>query len=212
MAFLRLPLILRLRQTLSPLNRHSIGSVSCFSSGSGSIEINISDEESRRRLHNRLLYRSRQRGFLELDLILGKWVEENIRSLDEAKIRSLVDVLNLVIRSLVLYWTFYDIIELIFILLPSKIKTCRGDCGWFPIVGMALIAIPWIYWILTCLYRTIMPFYKSPLTENGGFSGGVAVWYCGLRKFGLGAEPGQPWVRGWDDKRGLEGGPKHGNQ
>ncbi|XP_028547422.1 succinate dehydrogenase assembly factor 2, mitochondrial-like, partial [Dendrobium catenatum] len=26
------------------------------------------------------------------------------------------------------------------------------------------------------------------------------------------AEPGQPWVRGWDDKRGMEGGPKHGNQ
>ncbi|PKU79563.1 hypothetical protein MA16_Dca000909 [Dendrobium catenatum] len=108
-------------KSLCLIHRHSIGSVSCFSSGSGSIEINISDEESRRRLHNRLLYRSRQRGFLELDLILGKWVEENIRSLDEAKIRSLVDVLNL-------------------------------------------------------------------------------------------AEPGQPWVRGWDDKRGLEGGPKHGNQ
>ena len=26
------------------------------------------------------------------------------------------------------------------------------------------------------------------------------------------ANPGQPWVRGWDDKRGLESGPKYGNQ
>ena len=25
------------------------------------------------------------------------------------------------------------------------------------------------------------------------------------------ANPGQPWVRGWDDKRGLDG-PKIGNQ
>ncbi|KAI0494398.1 hypothetical protein KFK09_024532 [Dendrobium nobile] len=39
------------------------------------------------------------------------------------------------------------------------------ETGWFPIVGMALIAIPWIFWILTCLYRTIMPWYKSPPTE-----------------------------------------------
>lgn len=59
------------------------------------MEINMSDEESTRRLHNRLLYRSRQRGFLELDLVLGKWVEANIRTMDESKIRSLVDVLDL---------------------------------------------------------------------------------------------------------------------
>lgn len=32
-----------------------------------------------------------------MDLILGKWVEENLRSLDEANIRSLVDVLDQVI-------------------------------------------------------------------------------------------------------------------
>ncbi|KAH0450472.1 hypothetical protein IEQ34_021164 [Dendrobium chrysotoxum] len=171
MAFLRLPLILRLRRTLSPnslssLNRHSIGSVSCFSSGSGSIEINISDEESRRRLHNRLLYRSRQRGFLELDLILGKWVEENIRSLDEAKIRSLVDVLDLENPDL---WKWLSGQEPP----PDAINS-----------------------------NTVFSSIQSKVLENLNNYAAPATR----------AEPGQPWVRGWDDKRGLEGGPKHGNQ
>jgi hypothetical protein len=42
------------------------------------------------------MYRSKQRGFLELDLVLGTWVEQHIRSMDEANIRSLLQVLDLV--------------------------------------------------------------------------------------------------------------------
>jgi hypothetical protein len=42
------------------------------------------------------VYRSKQRGFLELDLVLGTWVEQHIRSMDEANIRSLLQVLDLV--------------------------------------------------------------------------------------------------------------------
>nr|XP_016443851.1 PREDICTED: succinate dehydrogenase assembly factor 2, mitochondrial-like isoform X1 [Nicotiana tabacum] len=57
--------------------------------------IDLSNEESKRRLFNRLIYRSKQRGYLELDLVLGKWVEEHIQSMDENGIKSLVHVLDL---------------------------------------------------------------------------------------------------------------------
>lgn len=42
----------------------------------------------------RILYRSRQRGYLELDLLLGKWTEENITNLDEKRLQELVDLLE----------------------------------------------------------------------------------------------------------------------
>ncbi|KAJ4837606.1 hypothetical protein Tsubulata_039295 [Turnera subulata] len=56
-----------------------------------SLDIDLSTEESKRRLCNR----SKQRGFLELDLVLGKWVEENIFKMNENEIKSLIHVLNL---------------------------------------------------------------------------------------------------------------------
>ncbi|KAJ0973527.1 hypothetical protein J5N97_021486 [Dioscorea zingiberensis] len=73
------------------LLRSHAGSVSRVYSNDASIDVDLSSEEARRRLHNR----SRQRGFLELDLVLGNWVEEHIRSMDELRIRALVDVLDL---------------------------------------------------------------------------------------------------------------------
>ncbi|QCD84943.1 succinate dehydrogenase assembly factor 2, mitochondrial-like [Vigna unguiculata] len=74
---------------------HSFTSHAGNDSHSQSLNIDLSNEESKRRLFNRLLYRSKQRGFLELDLVLGKWVEDNIHSLDENRIRALVHVLDL---------------------------------------------------------------------------------------------------------------------
>ncbi|XP_071722513.1 succinate dehydrogenase assembly factor 2, mitochondrial-like isoform X1 [Rutidosis leptorrhynchoides] len=70
-----------------------------FSSNSESLQIDLSNEESKRRLLNRLMYRSKQRGYLELDLVLGTWVEEHIQSMDENGIKSLLQVLDLVISS-----------------------------------------------------------------------------------------------------------------
>ncbi|XP_018845872.2 succinate dehydrogenase assembly factor 2, mitochondrial isoform X2 [Juglans regia] len=64
-----------------------------------SSDIDLSNEESKRRLFNSLLYRSKQRGFLELDLVLGQWVEEHIHSMDEKGIKALVHVLDLVFTA-----------------------------------------------------------------------------------------------------------------
>ncbi|KAF7112107.1 hypothetical protein CFC21_112042 [Triticum aestivum] len=41
------------------------------------------------------MYRSKQRGFLELDLVLGTWAEQHVRSMDEANVRSLLQILDL---------------------------------------------------------------------------------------------------------------------
>lgn len=76
--------------------RPILGSLPCFYSSNQALNIDLSNEESKRRLFNRLLYRSRQRGFLELDLILGRWVEDHIHSMDENGIKALVHVLDLV--------------------------------------------------------------------------------------------------------------------
>ena len=85
----------------------------------------------------RLLYRSRQRGFLELDLILGSWVEENIRSLDELRIRALMDVLDLV--NLMTFCSFFIALEFYFASgswrLDLKFNSTIASCGLNAIVS-----------------------------------------------------------------------------
>lgn len=46
-------------------------------------------------------------------------------------------------------------------------QPATNETGWLPVAGMALIAIPWIFWILTCLYRIVIPCYKpQPAAES----------------------------------------------
>lgn len=122
-------------------------------------------DENKRRFLNRLLYRSKQRGLLELDLVLGNWVEENIQSLDETHIKALVEVLDLENPDL---WKWLSAQE------PAPEAVTKNP-------------------VFSALHEKVLKklnAHASPETR---------------------AAPGQPWVRGWDDKRGL-GGPLAGNQ
>nr|CAD1824348.1 unnamed protein product [Ananas comosus var. bracteatus] len=167
-ALLRLPRTLTLNPARAPqsLPRFHLGSISRFSSNGGSLDVDLSNEESKRRLFNRLLYRSRQRGFLELDLVLGNYVEENIHSMDKLRIRALVDVLDLENPDLWKWLTGQEE--------PPEPVTCNP--------------------IFTAIRSKIMENlnkHAAPETRSS---------------------PGQPWVRGWDDKSRPYGGPKYGNQ
>ncbi|KAB5525237.1 hypothetical protein DKX38_022986 [Salix brachista] len=101
-----------------------------------SLDIDLSNEESKRRICNRLLYRSRQRGILELDLVLGKWVEEHIYSLDENGVKALIDVLDLACaepKDLQQKYLIYALLIQLKIL-ASGDKFYNKSCGKIPTV------------------------------------------------------------------------------
>ncbi|CAO2149106.1 unnamed protein product [Urochloa humidicola] len=79
----------------APSVRRLLSTFTTSQQNAATTTVDLSSDESRRRLHNRLVYRSKQRGFLELDLVLGTWVEQNVHSMDEANIRALLQVLDL---------------------------------------------------------------------------------------------------------------------
>lgn len=43
---------------------------------------------------NRLLYRAKQRGFLEMDLLVGLWAEKNVPKMDAAQLKAMEEVLD----------------------------------------------------------------------------------------------------------------------
>ena len=70
---------LRARQSTHASTRPS--SLAPFSSATDAPSSPSTDDRLRRDL-NRLLYRARQRGVLELDIIVGRWADENVGTLD----------------------------------------------------------------------------------------------------------------------------------
>ena len=45
-------------------------------------------------LRKRLIYRSKQRGWLEVDLLMGRWAEENVRSLSASELGQYEAIIN----------------------------------------------------------------------------------------------------------------------
>ena len=56
-------------------------------------KMNRSPEEREKQV-KRLLYHAKQRGWLELDLLLGGWAEKNVRTLSDAELDDLALVLS----------------------------------------------------------------------------------------------------------------------
>ncbi|CAM0948891.1 unnamed protein product [Alopecurus aequalis] len=149
------------RALLPAASNRFLSTINSTQQNTTAIPIDLSCDESRRRLVNR----SKQRGFLELDLVLGTWVDQHIRAMDEANIRSLLQVLDLENPDLWKWLTGQEqppeaiSSNPVFVAIKSKVMDNLSK-------------------------------HSSPETRSA---------------------PGQPWVRGWDDKRGLDG-PKYGNQ
>ena len=62
--------------TFSRVSSSSLSSSSSFSNNNYDEE----KEEHRKRLINKTLYRAKQRGFLELDVVVGEWAERNLNA------------------------------------------------------------------------------------------------------------------------------------
>eukprot|EP01023_Acetabularia_acetabulum_P049227 TRINITY_DN5247_c0_g2_i1.p1 TRINITY_DN5247_c0_g2~~TRINITY_DN5247_c0_g2_i1.p1 ORF type:complete len:198 (+),score=26.98 TRINITY_DN5247_c0_g2_i1:28-621(+) len=54
----------------------------------------FNDEIEKKKAINKLVYRSKQRGLLELDILMGNWVQQQIHQMDKQNLQQLDQVLN----------------------------------------------------------------------------------------------------------------------
>ena len=64
-----------------------------FTSATTSTSIDVNDG-NRENVRRRLLYRSQQRGWLELDLVMGQWAQENLSSLNDELLKEYSELLD----------------------------------------------------------------------------------------------------------------------
>ncbi|CAI5977080.1 unnamed protein product [Closterium sp. NIES-64] len=114
---------------------------------------------------NRLRYRSRQRGFLELDLLLGKWVEQHLPSLDPPHLTALARLMDEESPDLFKWFTGQE-------QAPEHV-----------------------------VHNPVYISIRSKVDER------LHRMHPAVK-----AEPGLPWVRGWEDMQRQAGTPPAGNQ
>ena len=80
------------RGVLRPVAAHPTPALSSpFASTGAADEITDENRENYRR---RLLYRSQQRGWLELDLVMGEWASKNLEALSKDELREYSELLD----------------------------------------------------------------------------------------------------------------------
>ncbi|CAM0948885.1 unnamed protein product [Alopecurus aequalis] len=170
---------LQLRRVLpSPSSTRFLSTANSIQQNTTAIPIDLSCDQSRRRLVNSLVYRSKQRGFLELDLVTNCTERSGASSHGHQGIRSFLYIICQKVGPN--YRTCFILQEN-----PDLWKWLTGQEQPPEAVNSnpVLVAI------------------KSKVTDNLSKHSSPETR----------SAPGQPWVRGWDDKRGLDG-PKYGNQ
>lgn len=57
--------------------------------------------------------------------------------------------------------------------------------SWLPFVGVALVCLPWLFWILTCFYRVISRACGFRAATGGGRGGGGGAFEGGSARAGV---------------------------
>lgn len=82
--------------TAEHIDRHctQVPNTRCIANSSASTQLQQSPQVDREAEVRRLIYRAKQRGFLELDLLIGSWAEKRVPSMGQAEFEAFQEVLE----------------------------------------------------------------------------------------------------------------------